>query len=307
MSARSRFWWIVFACLPLLFMTGDVSAETWKLELAKRSSQPSGRSQISGEALVASMTSPQRIYMQVGGSRQLGFGGDNRAEFAKVISKEPDKYESAHPFRGVLELGGQKVGFVLDAKPVAGTAAEKKDQPNTPALPAAPRYQRLFLDANHNGDVMDDPVIEAPDRVDSPPIFANFRSASYQFPQIDLAIDVEGTTMNYSFTLDVSSMAQPEYQYAYVSLSSAVYRHGEITLDGKTKRVLLVDNNSNGRFNDQPSGTDVQYADGSLYLAPGDMLYLDLKTEQRAAGFSALRLRSDVERRAAPGVKALVR
>ena len=203
-----------------------------------------------------------------------------------MISKEPDKYESAYPFRGVVELGSQKFGFVLDAKPGSSTAAEEKDRPNTPAVPAPQRYQRLFLDANHNADLTDDPVIEAPERGGSSPIVSNFRYASYQFPQIDLTIDAEGTPMNYSFTLQVSSMSQPDYQYAYVSLSSAAYRHGEITLDGKTKRVLLVDYNSNGRFNDQPSGSDVQYADGSLYLTPGDMLYLDLKSEQQAAGFA---------------------
>ena len=73
--------------------------------------------------------------------------------------------------------------------------------------------------------------------------------------------------MNYSFTLQVSSMSQPDYQYAYVSLSSAAYRHGEITLDGKTKRVLLVDYNSNGRFNDQPSGSD-QYAEARCTWLP---------------------------------------
>ena len=220
-------------------MAGDVSAETWKLELARTAAQPSGRAQFAGEGLIASLTSAQRIYMQTGGSQQLGFAGENRAEFAQVISKEPDKYESAYPFRGVVELGSQKFGFVLDAKPGSSTAAEEKDRPNTPAVPAPQRYQRLFLDANHNADLTDDPVIEAPERGGSSPIVSNFRYASYQFPQIDLTIDAEGTPMNYSFTLQVQSMSQPDYQYAYVSLSSAAYRRGEITLDGKNEACTV--------------------------------------------------------------------
>ena len=39
-------------------------------------------------------------------------------------------------------------------------------------------------------------------------------------------------------------------QYVSASLTAAVYRRGEITLDGKKWKVALLDHNSNGRFDD---------------------------------------------------------
>ena len=79
----------------------------------------------------------------------MQFGGEGLSvprtpgavEFGKIVKKEPAKYVSEKPFRGVATLGGQQFAFVLDAAEVktppeeqkadsekAGEQAESKDE-----------------------------------------------------------------------------------------------------------------------------------------------------------------------------------
>jgi hypothetical protein len=119
-----------------------------------------------------------------------------------VITKEPS-YNSKSPFRGVATLGTQQFGFVLDtAKP------EEQPAPKAPRkVPLDPfgsggaavevvRYQRLLFDQNGNGDLTDDPVVEAlaPEGVIYPPGYTSF-----SFPRVDLTVDVDGTKIDYAF------------------------------------------------------------------------------------------------------------
>ena len=113
---------------------------------------------------------------------------EQAAAFKRIVKKEP-KYITAHPFRGVVKLGGQEYAFVLDASPpkeepklkpgkekppAAAKAAQAKSVwaqqigavLGTPTAPAesrskAPRYNRLYFDLNHNGDLTDDKPIDA--------------------------------------------------------------------------------------------------------------------------------------------------
>ena len=64
--------------------------------------------------------------------------------------------------------------------------------------------------------------------------------------------------------------------YASVSLNAAAYREGDITLDGKKHHVVLIDFNSNGRFDDETTiSTELRGAGGPLYPQPGDVLLVD--------------------------------
>jgi hypothetical protein len=136
----------------------------------------------------------------------------------------------------------------------------------------------LHFDLNGNGDLTDDPVIEAlaPGNVRYPPGYASF-----SFPRVDLTVDVDGTGIEYAFFFSgtsrlLSFSEKQQYQYVYASLNAAVYREGEITVDGQKLRVVVTDFNSNGRFDDLAApDPNVSYGDGSVYLRPGDMIFVD--------------------------------
>jgi hypothetical protein len=76
--------------------------------------------------------------------------------------------------------------------------------------------------------------------------------------------------MEYSFYLRVYSSSSG---YCRAYLYGAAYRHGEITLNGEKKRVVLVDYNSNARFDDAMS--ILTSSDGGLYPRSGDMFFVD--------------------------------
>jgi hypothetical protein len=214
----------------------------------------------------------QRFQRQIGVDVPEATGRADEDEFAKVITKEPS-YNSKFPFRGVATLGTQKFGFVLDTdKP----APEAEGAQITPVLH---NYKRLHFDLNGNGDLTDDPVIEALD-----PGNVRYRegSASFSFPRVDLTVDVEGTEVDYAFffvnssTL-LSSNDKPQYLYVYASLNAAAYREGEITVDGQELRILVADFNSNGRFD------DLVVLEGQAYLPLGDRIFVDPQPQERGS------------------------
>ena len=102
--------------------------------------------------------------------------------------------------------------------------------------------------------------------------------ARFEFPRIDVTIDVEGTKLDYSFHLEGYANASSNYCNVMVSVSSAVCREGDITLEGKRHHVVLLDYNSNGRFDDESKiSENIHMASGQLYPEPGDMLLIDPK------------------------------
>ena len=71
-------------------------------------------------------------------------------------------------------------------------------------------------------------------------------------------------------------MVSPQFSYARISLSAAAYREGDITLEGKKHHVVLLDFNSNGRFDDQIEiQKNIHTPDGRVYPRQGDMLLID--------------------------------
>jgi len=236
-------------------------------------------------------TSPQSFFMQIGGPQGMVRGSEQEGtpEFSAVISKEPSTYNSQHPFRGVAKLGSQHFGFVFDTAQAEAKEEEKEkeeeaksdakteeaDNPLNQVLQLrrtmkTVAYERLYFDVNHNGDLTDDQVIEARTGRGMP---ANYANAA--FPAVDLKIDVDGVPVDYAFTMSVYSYGSTEYSYANASLSAAAYRAGEMVIDGKNRRIVVVDTNSNGRYDDQ-SGIDerIRPSDGTVYPKTGDMLYV---------------------------------
>ena len=190
-------------------------------------------------------------------SRYSGAQGDRSSVpgFAKAVKKEPTKYVSKKPFRGVATLGSRQYGFVLDAKDAKATG-----------------YDRLYFDLNHNGDLTDDKVIEG----ESDPRYGSPSYSYHHFPRIDLTTDAGGVPVDCALLFSVYSRSSSSRSYAYARLYSGAYRQGEIVLNGKSHRIAVLDYNSNGRFDDEIKlDTGVRRSDGRMYAVSGDMLLVD--------------------------------
>jgi len=255
MKAPSTSKWI---CALAVGAIGSVAAaETAKLELKKLPDQSQSRD---AAEFLFRMTQSQSL----GANREDAEGTKRReAEFAEVIKKQPEKYKSEYPFRGVARLGSQKFGFVLDTVKIQQG------------------YNRLFFDLNGNGDLTDDAVVEARKNRDS---FYGGDYARCEFPRTDVTIDVDGKKLEYAFFFSVYSYGFEESKgprYIGASMNAAAYRDGKLTLDGKEHRVVLLDFNCTGRFNDAYRvEKEAVMADGQLYASEGDMLLVDPDTKQ---------------------------
>jgi hypothetical protein len=242
----------VVGVAAVLFAADDARPETFDLELKRL---PSSYSTSSSADYAFRSRYYQRFYTRDGSYVRTS----DQPDFSTVIDKEP-KYTSPRPFRGVAKLGNQNFGFALDAD-----STESDQQPSTSPTRTRVQYKRLHFDLNHNGDLTDDQVVE---------VERSSSSYSY-FPRVDLAIDSDETKMEYAFHMRVYSSSSG-YSRAY--LYGAAYRHGEITLNGEKKRVVLVDFNSNGRFDDAMSVSNL--SSGTVYPSTGDMIYFDPKPGQ---------------------------
>lgn len=310
MRLPARYLVIATAAAGALVAALSVQADTWTLELKRRESQ--NPRMFDRASYVYWASSPQSFFVQTmsEGKVRLALPGNQEQEtaFARLVKKQP-KYACAHPFRGVAKLGSQEFAFALDYVPTKAEAEEAKpdgkegkpdgkkaepeakkaeaDSPSaklkgaiakaiTPsAAPMKPfSYNRLYFDFNHNGDLTDDKVIEA---VDTGATIPRTVSRSYfQFPRVDVTIDVAGTKLDYSFFLSGYGYGAPQFSYTNVMLNAAVCREGHITLAGKKHHVVLLDFNSNGRFDDESRiSKKIRLASGALYPEPGDMLLVD--------------------------------
>ena len=101
----------VVAAAGLLVVVTAAVAETCNLEIKKVNFSRVHNQQ----DYMIRFTYPQSFFMQIGGPqvavRQPGDKG--KPEFAKLIKKEPPKYVTEHPFRGVAKLGSQYYCLLL--------------------------------------------------------------------------------------------------------------------------------------------------------------------------------------------------
>jgi hypothetical protein len=150
----------------------------------------------------------------------------------------------------------------------------------------AMNFNRLYIDLNHNGDLTDDKVVEAEPMPGRISLSSDNTYSQFQFPRVDVTLDIEGTPVDYAFFVRGYVNISKDFSYAGVQINSAAYREGDITLDGKKHHLVLIDFNSNGRFDDQFKISDqITRSGDQLYPEQGDMLYVD--PDQNRAGYSS--------------------
>ena len=285
MRKWSRYIVGVVTVTGLLVLVTHAGAETCTLELKRVEASTNSSSSDKSLSRIVGSTSSQSFFQQLGGPEGMIIspGQGDKPDFSEVIKKEPAEYVTKTPFRGVAELGSQHYGFVLDAAPPSEQEEGKEDEKSKPEdekqgdqkkpKVEVVEFARLYFDRNHNGDLTDDEVIEAT----SSRIYSQTRSRS-TFPTVELTIKAGGKKLDYAFRFRVYMNASTNFAYANASLNSAVYREGEITLDGKKRHVVLVDFNSNGRFDDASCVDErIRTSNGGVYPRRGDMLYIDPK------------------------------
>jgi hypothetical protein len=99
-------------------------------------------------------------------------------------------------------------------------------------------YDRLYFDANANGDLSDDPVCQ-PYRRES--------NLAYFGPVKAVFAGADGP-ITYHLSAELRTFSG---QTPYCLLTSACWYEGQITVGGAKKRCLLIDHNVNGAFNDK--------------------------------------------------------
>lgn len=283
----------VIPVASVLALATCAAAETCKLETKRVESEVARTS--SGEMPIEfwfRQTRPQSFFKQTSGPEGMVRGPERPGvpEFSEVIKKEPSEYNSERVFRGVVKLGSQHFGFAFDTSKKAsdeeesegrdedGQAGTGAKNSRDAAIPSGAgsrvmdvvAYDRLYFDLNRNGDLTDDEVIESEGEPRKASSYAHC-----SFPVVDLTIEVDGKTSEYAFRMSVYARGSSRYSYANASLSAAAYREGEMEIDGKTYRVVVVDFNSNGRFDDRYEVDDQGgAAGGPVYPRTGDMLYV---------------------------------
>jgi hypothetical protein len=298
------------AAAAMLTVAVVAQAETCTLELKRLEPQDRMRPVFNNQMdYIYRATYPQYAFAQMqpdgkGGVRYMG-NDQNAAAFKKLVKKEP-KYQSECPFRGVAKLGTQEYIFALDAsappepkdakldkekvktEPKANSAIDKlKEKLSKEPVPLKPvLYNRLYFDFNHNGDLTDDKVIEG--KVETHQIAraagAGAAPQSYshiQFPRIDVTILADGTPMESCFFMTGYVNSMRDYTHVQIMFNAGAYREGHITLEGKERHVVLIDFNSNGRFDDEIKirknigRLSTPGRSERLYPEQGDMLLID--------------------------------
>jgi hypothetical protein len=261
----SRFAWRFLPGMAVVcgLLAAETRAETCKLQLKRLPPRgeiftpglltlPPAAPQDPGVEYVWRAVSPQSFFMQI---MAKGTKNPQETEFLKIVRKEP-KYNSPQPIRGVVTLGSDKYCFALDAKDAK-----------------AGGYNRLYFDLKHSGDLSDQKPIDAAAGDEKEP--ANPTNVA-QFPRVDLVVNADGAKVDYSFYFQVYWQDAGPFKYASASLTAAVYREGDITLDGKKHHLILVDANSNGRFDDPITPVETTASTGgAIYHTPGDTLLVD--------------------------------
>ena len=133
-------------------------------------------------------------------------------------------------------------------------------------------YNRLYFDLNRNGDLTDDKVFNTNDIEGN--ATANQKVSQSTFEHIPVPLVRDGAAVECVFGMYVDYLWTAQLWRTAVQMRSLVYREGEIQHRGRKIPLLLIDRNSNGRFDDRVSfRRDVSY----LQISDGDLLLVDPK------------------------------
>ncbi len=214
----------------------EISLKLVRLDLPKAKGR--GKKPAAASYFLSQIT-PQQFYVKLGKSEEA-----RDAAFHRVVKSEPS-YASSTPIRGVARFGGREYGFAFDS--VGGKASA---------------YNRLYFDLNGNGDLSDDRPIAATTATSVGP-----GMSQSQFPRVDIKLDIKDQSVDYSFLPSLLCQASRGDAYATVTFYAAVMREGYITQGRKRTRLVLLDHNSNGLFDDAVSiRPDGSVAEGDLLL-----------------------------------------
>ncbi len=275
--------------------------ETWSLDLKQLDARDQSRGFSNRMDYILRATSPQHFFLQMmpdgkGGTRLMG-NELSEESFKKLVKKEPE-YKTKSPFKGVAKLGTQEFAFALDISAAPASEAEKDEKAETDegkkaaegdsaiaklkqkladglSAPKINAYDRLYFDRNHNGDLTDDEALSGDVQTGS--YGGGQAYARISFPRLDVTIDADGTSVESSFFVSGNCHASADFNYTQIQINAGAYRDGEITLDGQKRRAVLVDFNSNGRFDDSLKVITITRAPGreEIYPQHGDMILID--------------------------------
>ena len=174
------------------------------------------------------------------------------------------KLNAPIPVYGFLTLGDTKMLFILDQ-------ADKENN----------FFNRLYLDANANNDLTDDPIIDVSSQE------RQRYGRKSPFLSQDITYQYEGKTLPYRFwfffrinipiysTKTITPKALSEH-FSLSIISRCVYK-SQFTLGGQKYQMLLSDTNCNGRFDDAlslPPDYKKVYENNKIILPSGDNMYL---------------------------------
>jgi hypothetical protein len=176
------------------------------------------------------------------------------SSYNELSRRAPEKliaepvYVSRKPLYGHAKLGNgkdRKYTFVIDES--HGTRSG---------------YDTLYIDTNNNQDLTDDPKLVGTFTPENP--------FSAEFSTVELKVECDGKTDAYHVKPHVYSSNR-----ASVSLASAGYCEGEVTLDGKAYKVAVFDDLMNGCFDDVYTSPPEYGRSGSI-SGVGDTMMIDL-------------------------------
>ena len=225
---------------------GEIAMKLVRLDLPKAKGR--GRTPAPPSYFITQVT-PQQFFINLGQNESA-----RDAEFHRVVKQEPS-YTSSTPIRGVTRFGGHEYGFAFDSVGSKATG-----------------FNRLYFDLDGNGDLTDDKPINA-----LPGNSLGGGMSQSQFPRVDIKLEAKGQSIDYSFLPSVLCQGAGGNNYATVTFYAASMREGYITQGKKRTKLVLLDHNSNGLFDDAVSVRP----DGSV--AEGDMLLINPSPKKRAS------------------------
>ncbi len=199
---------------------------------------------------------------------------DKKAEKKEVAKEEKGKKEvEAAKQESKRKSFSEWMSAALLGETVNSNDAPKSDNALKPDVKSV-KLERLYFDLNRNGDLTDDKVLEG--KISHESSSSEYAMYNLTFPRIETTIDVAGSSVKTAFFVSLDSQASSNFNYDSASINAGAYRIGEITLDGKKRRVVLTDTNSNGLFNDEFGVLqNVQGAEDQVYPQQGDSMLID--------------------------------